>query len=91
MEEARIYGRKELKQELRYPLEKTLHKEDCKRVFKRYDADCPRCQELMGGAKPRDAWFTPQRVFTEIFKDCGHNALNPGGYCNVCGSGRDFS
>ncbi len=27
----------------------------------------------------------------ETFKYCNHNDSNPGGYCNVCGVGRDFS
>lgn len=34
----------------------TKHKEECKRVFKRYDSDCPRCKELMSGAEPRKGW-----------------------------------
>jgi hypothetical protein len=31
------------------------------------------------------------RVFT--YKSCSHGVenINPGGYCNVCGNGRDFS
>lgn len=32
------------------------HKEDCKMVFGRKDATCPRCQELLAGAAPRDGW-----------------------------------
>jgi len=71
---------------------KVVHKEDCVRVFKRYDASCPRCQELMKGLEPRKPWFIPRPQHRYIdHKDCGHNALNPGGYCNVCGNGRDFS
>ena len=34
----------------------TKHIEDCKRIFKRYDINCPRCQELANGAKPRAGW-----------------------------------
>jgi hypothetical protein len=34
----------------------TKHAADCKRVFNRYDATCPRCQELAQGAKPREGW-----------------------------------
>jgi len=34
----------------------TKHKDNCRRVFKQYDKDCPRCQELMKGAKPRKGW-----------------------------------
>lgn len=35
---------------------KVVHKSDCKRVFKRYDMTCPRCQELSGGAEARSGW-----------------------------------
>lgn len=70
---------------------KVVHKEDCKRVFKNYDMDCPRCVELANGAKPRDAWFTPLPVYKDTYKSCGHNNLNPSGYCITCGNGRDFS
>ncbi len=38
----------------------TKHTADCKRVFARYDADCPRCRELMNGAPAREGW-TGQR------------------------------
>lgn len=31
----------------------TQHKSDCKMAFGRKDASCPRCQELLQGAKPR--------------------------------------
>lgn len=37
-------------------MERTKHRLDCERVFKRYDADCPRCQELASGADPRGGW-----------------------------------
>jgi hypothetical protein len=69
---------------------KTLHSENCKRVFKKYDKECPRCQELANGAEPREAWFTPQPQ-RHYISSCNHNNLNPGGYCNTCGAGRDFS
>jgi hypothetical protein len=36
----------------------TKHAVDCKRVFSRYDAACPRCQELMAGGKARAGWQT---------------------------------
>ena len=32
------------------------HKTDCKMVFGRKDPSCPRCQELLSGAKPREGW-----------------------------------
>ena len=34
----------------------TKHKENCKRVFKNYDATCPRCNELAQGAPAREGW-----------------------------------
>jgi hypothetical protein len=34
----------------------TKHKVDCKRIFKKYDSGCPRCQELMNGSTPRKGW-----------------------------------
>ncbi len=35
---------------------KITHKQDCKRIFSRYDLTCPRCQELQNGASPREGW-----------------------------------
>ncbi len=32
------------------------HNANCKRVFARYDPDCPRCEELTNGAPPRKGW-----------------------------------
>ena len=40
---------------------KVKHKLDCARVFNRYDANCPRCQELMQGATPREGWGDRKR------------------------------
>ena len=70
---------------------KTYHKEDCKRVFKNYDHSCPRCVELINGAEARKGWKIERPVYA--WKPCGHGAhnLNPGGYCNICGNGRDHS
>lgn len=34
----------------------TKHLADCERVFRNYDARCPRCSELAGGAEPRKGW-----------------------------------
>jgi len=34
----------------------TKHKPDCKMTFGRKDPSCPRCQELLNGAPPRDGW-----------------------------------
>lgn len=39
------------------------HKSDCSRVFKNYDATCPRCQELSSGATPREGW---QKSYFEL-------------------------
>lgn len=73
--------------------DKIIHNTNCKRVFKRYDPTCPRCKELINGAIPRKAWFTPRENIRESFTPCNHGSynINPGGYCNICGSGRDFS
>jgi len=35
---------------------KTKHLQDCQRVFKNYDKECPRCQELASGSAPRQGW-----------------------------------
>lgn len=37
-------------------MSETKHSNNCQRVFKNYDANCPRCQELINGSKPRDGW-----------------------------------
>jgi len=34
----------------------TKHKADCKMAFGRKDSSCPRCQELIAGASPREGW-----------------------------------
>jgi hypothetical protein len=41
---------------------KTTHAADCRRVFSRYDATCPRCQELAAGASARKGWGDHQRT-----------------------------
>ena len=81
---------------------KTKHRNDCSRVFKNYDLKCSRCQELAAGAPAREGWGALARKYdghvdyAQIKKSpcCteryGVN-INPGGYCNVCGQGRDFS
>lgn len=40
---------------------KVVHKSNCARVFNKYDSTCPRCQELMQGAKPREGWGNRKR------------------------------
>lgn len=35
---------------------RTLHKSDCRMSFGRKDNTCPRCLELISGAKPRAGW-----------------------------------
>lgn len=34
----------------------TKHKDECTRIFNRYDKSCIRCKELMRGAEPRESW-----------------------------------
>jgi len=69
---------------------KVTHTADCTRVFKRYDLSCPRCQELAHGAPARKGWFTP-RALEPRWVPCRCFDPNPGGYCTVCGNGRDVS
>lgn len=62
---------------------------------------CPRCDELSTGAAPRSGWgmSAADRVreirFLHRQMDCKGEphvrSINPGGYCNGCGAGRDFS
>jgi hypothetical protein len=69
----------------------TKHKDDCKMTFGRKDATCPRCAELLAGAAPR-SWSRPQSSYVPpVRRACCSFNTNPGGYCNVCGSGSDFS
>lgn len=37
-------------------MKNTKHSNSCNRVFKNYDNTCPRCIELINGAKSRDGW-----------------------------------
>lgn len=71
---------------------KVMHKENCSRVFKRYDPACPRCQELINGEPARKGWGMTNMPFMGL-KTCSHNNLNPGGYCMTagCGAGGDWS
>jgi len=39
----------------------TKHKPDCVMAFGRKDETCPRCQELLNGAKPRAGWSSKRR------------------------------
>jgi len=78
--------------------QKTVHKNGCERVFKNYDKSCARCQELAGGSPAREGWGERAKRYGGNVdnwkmwtKPCCKNNLNPGGYCNVCGDGRDFS
>lgn len=47
-----------------YPDSKTKHSTDCKRVFGRYDLNCPRCIELVHGVVPRKG-FTSFAAYQE--------------------------
>ena len=71
-------------------MEKTKHKHDCKKAFAHKDPTCPRCIELINGAAPRKAWFTARPVEPRAHHYCAHDT-NASGYCNSCGSGRDYS
>lgn len=61
---------------------------------------CPRCDELITGAAPR-AWRgqalrdynrKAEEAYLKSQQCVGHvPERNPGGYCNICGKGRDFS
>jgi hypothetical protein len=39
----------------------TKHKSDCNMAFGRKDPSCPRCQELLNGATPRQGWGRKSR------------------------------
>lgn len=79
----------------------TKHNINCNRVFKNYDLTCPRCLELSKGLEPRKGWQeayfsnkAKNKKIDSLFlktQNCNHNNFNPGGYCNTCGNGRDFS
>ena len=62
---------------------KTLHSSTCKRVFSRYDATCPRCQELAAGMAPREGWGDRKRQDYERFlrdlkaHDCKKSGCGP--------------
>ena len=45
----------------RAPRARVTHSLTCARVFRRYDQSCPRCQELAGGAAPREGWGDRKR------------------------------
>lgn len=59
---------------------KIVHKSNCARVFSRYDNTCPRCLELINGAKPRDSWTAAkdrrEAAFAKALK--AHNCKKSG-------------
>lgn len=61
----------------------TKHSPDCKRVFKKYDPECPRCQELAAGASPRKGWqadYYSRKQREESSRERAHAAhFAPGG------------
>ena len=61
----------------------TKHSADCKMVFGRKDASCPRCQELIAGAPARDGWqkgyFASKRRNDEIERHAIAAHFAPGG------------
>jgi hypothetical protein len=47
------------------------HLPDCTRIFKNYDINCPRCNELKNGAVARKPWWVPSKFKTVDGKhDC---------------------
>lgn len=63
----------------------TKHKEECKMAFGRKDSTCPRCQELLAGAKPRAGWSDNKRMFEAQSREYNRNhdckASNCGPVC----------
>lgn len=45
----------------------TKHSNDCTRIFKRYDKNCPRCIELIHGSQARTGW--QQAYYSQKKKD----------------------
>ena len=66
----------------------TRHAADCKMVFGRKDANCPRCQELMAGSKPRAGWIgfkeRDRRACIEIAAHFASHRHLSGGCGPVC-------
>lgn len=61
----------------------TRHNADCKMTFGRKDANCPRCQELLAGDKPR-AGYNDARIANDkltMLAIRNHNCKSAG-----CGS-----
>lgn len=67
-------------------------------IFGRKTAGCPRCDELIGGAKPQEGWGARRaredaaniRAIHRMMECKGpshQRDVNPGGYCTVCGAG----
>ena len=75
----------------------TKHSATCKRVFGRYDMTCDRCLELRMGFGARRGWVASAfAARTRQLPEPAHPSThryepNPGGYCIVCGWGRDHS
>jgi len=61
----------------------TKHSNQCQRVFKNYDSNCPRCQELIAGSKPRGGWqkqYFARKHSEEIRRTAAiHDHFAPGG------------
>ena len=65
---------------------------DCSQEFKPvlvFGVKTKRCEKckIEKGTK----YVAPIISKRQTYETCNHNSLNPGGYCNVCGNGRDFS
>lgn len=69
-------------------------------VFGKKTPGCARCDELIAGAAPRE-WRGQALALANRKADLAYRnsqkcvdhkpELNPAGYCNICGKGRDFS
>lgn len=56
----------------------TRHSGNCKRVFRRYDPDCPRCRELLVGAAPRAGWQSSRDAGPTLKEIREHNCKRAG-------------
>lgn len=65
---------------------KTAHRQDCRRVFKLYDPECPRCRELAQGSPARKGWgpSRDQRRAAEVSGHFDGEQHRTGGCGPVC-------
>lgn len=71
---------------------KVKHSNDCKRVFGRYDMNCPRCVELSQGAPARAGWSDFRRQQDAIRERAIAAHFAPGGrYDQLKAKGLEFT